>query len=66
MSYSKRLFETVDHVVQEVEAICIENQHDTGDDANGNAYVRVCSDCALIIEIMEAEFGKLQEPVEVG
>lgn len=66
MSFMKRLAEKVEYVIQQMEEICIENQHDTGDDANGNAYVRVCSDCALAIEIMEAEFGKLQEPVEVG
>ncbi len=66
MSFMSRLQEKIDHVAQEMEAICIENEHDTGDDVNGNAYVRVCSDCALAIELMETEFQKLGSEVAVN
>lgn len=54
MSLMKRIQETVDHVVSELELICIENEHDSGEQGP-----RVCSDCALGIEIMESEFEKL-------
>lgn len=54
MSFMKRLKEKVDFVVSEMEAICIENEHDSGEKGP-----RVCSDCALAIEIMESEFEKL-------
>lgn len=56
----KRLRESVDHVITEFEAICLENEHDTGD-SGGEAYVRVCNDCALAIEIMESEFSQLEK-----
>ena len=58
MSFMKRLQEKVDHVVTEVEAICIENEHESDD-----LGPRVCRDCALAIEIMEAEFQKLGDEI---
>lgn len=54
MSLIKRIQETIDHVVSELELICIENEH-----VSGEYGPRVCSDCALGIEIMESEFKKL-------
>lgn len=65
MSFMKRLAEKIEYVSQEMEAICLENEHHTGDDANGNAYVKVCSDCALAIELMESEFQKLGSEVGI-
>lgn len=60
MSFIKRLQEKVDHVRLEMEAICLENEHESGD-IRGQAYVRVCTDCALAIEIMESEFSQLEK-----
>lgn len=58
MSFMKRLQEKVDHVVSEMEFICVENEHDSSDEGP-----RVCRDCALAIEIMESEFQKLGEEI---
>jgi len=60
MSFMKRLEEKVNVVRNEMESICLENEHDTGD-SGGQAYVRVCSDCALAIETMEHHFLELEK-----
>jgi hypothetical protein len=55
MSFIKRLQEKIDHVTSEMEGICLENEHSSTD--NGP---RVCTDCALAIEIMESSFDELK------
>jgi hypothetical protein len=55
MSFIKRLQEKIDYVTHELEGICLENEHQSNDDGP-----RVCTDCALAIEIMESEFQKLE------